>query len=103
MLHPLERRAVLEDAAGVKQYQIKKDRAIKKLESTKNNLKSIGDLVREIEPHLRMLKRQSEKALKGKEISDSLREKQVKIFSFLWHTFQADKENFFCGKNELGS
>lgn len=100
---PLERRAVLEDAAGVKQYQIKKDRAIKKLESTRSNLKSIGDLVKEIEPHLKMLRRQSEKALKGKEISDSLKEKQLKLFSFLWHTFHVDKENFSAEKNELGA
>ena len=100
---PFERRAVLEDAAGVKQYQIKKDRALKKLESTRGNLKSIGDLVKEIEPHLKMLRRQSEKALKGKEISDSLKEKQVKLFSFLWHTFHVDKENFSAEKNELGA
>jgi chromosome segregation protein len=65
-------------------------------------LKNIGDLVREIEPHLRMLKRQSEKALKGKEIADNLKEKQVKLFSFLWHTFHVDKENFSTEKNELG-
>lgn len=99
---PLERRTVLEDAAGVKQYQIKKERAFKKLESTRNNLKSIGDLVKEIEPHLRMLRRQSEKALKGKEIADGLKEKQIKLFSYLWHTFHVDKENFSTEKNELG-
>ncbi len=99
---PLERKTVLEDAAGVKQYQIKKDRALKKLESTKGNLKSVGDLIREIEPHLKMLRRQSEKALKGKEISDSLKKKQIKLFSFLWHTFQTDKEKFSAEKNDLG-
>jgi chromosome segregation protein len=99
---PFERRMVLEDAAGVKQYQIKKERALKKLESTRGNLKSIGDLIREIEPHLKMLRRQSEKALKGKEISENLREKQIKLFSFLWHIFQTDKENFSVEKNDLG-
>lgn len=97
-----ERRVVLEDAAGVKQYQIKKDRAIRKLESTKVNLKSIEDLVREIEPHLKMLRRQSEKALKGKEMIEKLKEKQFKLFSYLWHTFQSDKENFSAEKNEIG-
>jgi chromosome segregation ATPase len=100
---PAERRMVLEDAAGVKQYQIKKERSLKKLESTKSNLKNIGDLVREIEPHLRMLKRQAEKAQKGQEVLENLKAKQIKLFAFLWHTFQTDRENFSQEKNDLGA
>ena len=34
----IERRAIFEDAAGVKQYQIEKERALRKLESTRENL-----------------------------------------------------------------
>ncbi len=98
-----ERRMILEDAAGVKQYQIKKERAIRKLDSTKNNLQRVGDLVKEISPHLRMLKRQADKALKGKEIAATLREKQIRLFSYRWHIFQKEKENFSQEKNELGA
>ena len=58
---PLERRSIIEEAAGVKQYQIKKERAIRKLDSTRENLNRARDLAEEIKPHLRMLKRQAEK------------------------------------------
>jgi chromosome segregation protein len=99
---PIERRTILEDAAGVKQYQIKKERSIKKLESTKDNLERVGDLIKEIEPHLKMLKRQADKAQKGKGVADNLKEKQVKLFSYLWHNFQSERDNFEKAKNDLG-
>lgn len=100
---PTERRTVLEDAAGVKQYQIKKERAIRKLESTQNNLQRVGDLINEIAPHLRMLKRQADKALKSKGLAQELKDKQTKLFSFLWHNFQKEKEELSGEKNELGA
>lgn len=100
---PAERKVVLEDAAGVKQYQIKKERAIRKLESTRNNLQRVGDLINEIAPHLRMLKRQADKAQKGKELAAQLREKQLKLFSYLWHTFQKEKESLSAEKNDAGA
>lgn len=100
---PGERRVVLEDAAGVKQYQIKKERALRKLELTRENLGRVGDLINEIEPHLRMLKRQADKAQKGEKLIGILREKQLKLFSYLWDTFQNDKEKLSVEKNNIGA
>ena len=100
---PIERRSVLEDAAGVKQYQIKKERAAKKLDSTKENMERTAGLIREIEPHLRMLKRQAEKAQQGKVVATELKEKQIKLFSFLWHQFQAERQQFSQEKDALGA
>ncbi len=97
-----ERKSILEDAAGVKQYQIKKERALKKLEATSKNLLQVSALLGEIEPHLRILKRQSDKAQKGAEIKSKLREIQEKYFSFLWHSFQTDREESFRQKEDLG-
>jgi chromosome segregation protein len=99
---PLERKTVLEDAAGVKQYQIKKERALRKLDSTKENLDRLGSLTAEIEPHLRMLKRQAEKAENGKTIAETLKAKQFLLYSYLWHTFQTEKETYSTTKNDLG-
>jgi chromosome segregation protein len=100
---PVERRGILEDAAGVKQYQVKKDRSLRKLESTRENMERTGGLIREIEPHLKMLKRQAEKAQQGKEIATMLKEKQYKLFSFLWHSFQQERETVSKEKEQLGS
>lgn len=99
---PLERRFIIEDAAGVKQYQVKKERSIKKLESTRENLDKVKSLIEEIRPHLRMLKRQSDKAAKGEEVSRALKEKQTKLFGYLWDVFQQDKEKITSQKEEMG-
>lgn len=97
-----ERRSILEDAAGVKQYQIKKERALRKLDSTSKNLLQVSALLGEIEPHLKILKRQSDKAQKGAEIKNKLKELQEKYFSFIWHSFQSEREKSFQLKEELG-
>lgn len=87
-----ERRAIFEDAAGVKQYQIEKERAIRKLESTRENLERVGSLVLEIEPHLKNLRRQAEKAAEGKDVAEKLHTKQLLLYGFLWHNFQSERD-----------
>ncbi|HOF42331.1 MAG TPA: AAA family ATPase [Candidatus Moranbacteria bacterium] len=98
-----DRRTIIEDAAGVKQYQIKKARAQRKMESTKENMERVEELIREIQPHLRMLKRQAEKAVQGKDIAEKLKEKQIKLFSFLWNQFQSERQQFSRQKETLGA
>ena len=89
---PLERRSIFEDAAGVKQYQIEKGRALRKLENTRENLVRVDSLTMEIEPHLKSLRRQAEKASQGKEIALTLRAKQILLYSFLWDAFQGERK-----------
>ena len=88
---PIERRAIFEDAAGVKQYQIEKERALRKLESTRENLIKVDALTTEIEPHLKNLRRQAEKASQGKSIAEKLRAKQYLLASYLWHNFHTER------------
>ncbi|MDD2766560.1 MAG: AAA family ATPase [Candidatus Moranbacteria bacterium] len=88
---PTERRSIFEDAAGVKQYQIEKERALRKLESTRENLVRVDSLLLEIEPHLKNLRRQAEKASQGKDIAEKLRSKQFLLYSFLWNNFQKER------------
>lgn len=88
---PLERRGIFEDAAGVKQYQIQKDRSLRKMSSTQDNIARVDSLILEIEPHLKNLKRQAEKASQGKEVSQALRTKQLQLFGFLWHRFDSER------------
>ena len=99
---PAERRMVIEDAAGVKQYQIKKERSIRKLHSTHQNLDRVRELIKEIEPHLRMLKRQADKAAQSESVARELSEKQIKLFSFLWHNFQSERNKLNGEKEEVG-
>ena len=86
-----ERRAMLEDAAGVKQYQIEKERARRRLDATEENLRQVDLLLIELEPHLKNLRRQAEKAATGKEIAKELKEKQEALYGFLWQNFQSER------------
>jgi len=99
---PLERRLIIEEAAGVKQYQIKKERSLKKLASTRENLVRVASLVEELGPHLRLLRRQAEKAAQSENVAKELREKQLRLFGYLWHNFSSEKERLAGEKNDLG-
>ena len=48
-----ERRAMLEDALGLKMYEFKKQEAERKLVKTEDNIAQINSLRRELAPHLR--------------------------------------------------
>ena len=100
--NPAERRVIIEDAAGVKQFQIKKDRALRKLDSTQANLQRVTELTAEIAPHLKILKRQAEKAQKGKEIYDELIALQKNYFAFLWQSFQKEHDSAKADKDDIG-
>ncbi|MBI2025739.1 AAA family ATPase, partial [Candidatus Kaiserbacteria bacterium] len=56
-----ERRAMLEDALGLKIYEFKKNEAQKKLIKTEENIAQVNSLRRELAPHLRFLENQVKK------------------------------------------
>ncbi len=99
---PLDRRSIIEEAAGVKQYQIKKERSLRKLDSTRDNLDKAKSLAEEIKPHLKMLKRQAEKAAQSEGVSTELREKQTQLYTYLWNNFQQEKGKFNEAKDDMG-
>ncbi len=98
----LERRSIIEEAAGVKEFQIKKERSQRKLSSTFKNLERVKQLLNEIEPHLKMLHRQCKKAEKGAEYRQKLKEKQALLFGFLWHKVEDDYQNIKQQREEIG-
>ena len=67
-----ERRAMLEDALGLKVYEFKKSEAEKKLEKTEENMQQVNSLRRELAPHLRFLEKQVEKLERAEELRQSL-------------------------------
>jgi chromosome segregation protein len=70
---PIERRAIIEEAAGVTKFKTKKRLAEAKLESSKVNLSRVNDIVVEVEKQLGSLKRQAAKARRYSEIRDQMR------------------------------
>jgi chromosome segregation protein len=68
-----DRRAIIEEAAGVTKYKTKKRLAEAKLESSKLNLARIHDIVVEVEKQLASLKRQASKARRYAELREQMR------------------------------
>lgn len=58
---PEERRFMIEEILGLREYQIKKTDAVKKMSTTTVNLDKTKALIEEIRPHLKVLRRQTEK------------------------------------------
>lgn len=70
--NPKERRAMLEDALGLKIYQYKRAESERRLEKTEENMRQAEALRREIAPHLRFLKKQVEKVNEAKDLRERL-------------------------------
>lgn len=87
---PQERKEFLNEAAGIKQYQLKRNQAFTKLEATKENLKQAGRLLVEITPRLRSLTRQVKKLEKREEIERELHQLQMTYYGALWQTINTN-------------
>jgi chromosome segregation protein len=59
---PEDRRAIIEEAAGVLKYRKRREKAQRRLDATETNLTRINDLLREVRRQLRPLERQAEAA-----------------------------------------
>lgn len=69
---PVERRVLLEDAIGVKPYQIRKHHTELKLRRAERNMQRTQDRLDELRPRLRSLKRQAALIEKRKRIEEEL-------------------------------
>lgn len=87
---PRERREMIEDALGLKAFQLKKAEAEKKLEKTRENILKVEGLRREVAPHLRFLEKQVKKleraALQREELKAAYAEylKREDIYLTAW-------------------
>jgi len=70
---PKERREMIEDALGLKVFQLKKQETERKLDKTHENIAQVESLRREAAPHLKYLKKQVEKAERAIEVQKELK------------------------------
>jgi len=79
---PEERRIMIEEILGLREYQIKKNEAQRKLRQSSFNLEKAKAMVSEVVPRLRMLKRQTNKWTKRLDIQKELTELENNYFSY---------------------
>ena len=84
-LRPDERRSLFEDAAEISVSVSRRADAERRLRQTEDNLSRLYDVVAEIEPRLRTLKRQAREAEQVHDLEDQLNAALHTQFLFQWH------------------
>ncbi|MDT5033908.1 MAG: chromosome segregation protein, partial [Actinoplanes sp.] len=96
MLHakPEDRRAFIEEAAGVLKHRKRKEKAIRKLDAMQINLNRLNDLTAELRRQLKPLGRQAEVARRAAGIQADLRDARLRLLADDLHTLRVtlDKE-----------
>lgn len=91
---PAERKAFFDEAAGVRQYQMKREQAVSKLTETRENLEQARMLAAEIEPHLRTLTRQVRRLERRGVIEKELRDTQLRYYQRRFHGLLRQRKDF---------
>ncbi len=99
--NPKERKAMVEDALGLKIYQYKIKESERKLERTSLNMKEVGMLRRENAPHLSFLKKQVEKFEKAKEMEAELATLYKEYLKRESVYLDTEKQNLVNEKNNI--
>lgn len=77
-----DRRGIFEEASGIVKYKSRKKEAEKKLNDTEQNLLRIHDLVSELEDQIEPLREQSEKAIRYKDLRETLKSSEIAMYVY---------------------
>ncbi|OBG13335.1 chromosome segregation protein SMC [Mycolicibacterium celeriflavum] len=90
---PEDRRAFIEEAAGVLKHRKRKEKAVRKLDAMSANLNRLSDLTTELRRQLKPLGRQAEMARRAQTIQADLRDARLRLAADDLVTRRADFEN----------
>jgi chromosome segregation protein len=88
---PYERRAIIEEAAGITRFKNKKRLAELRLESAKQNLARVDDIFEEVTRQMNSLKRQAAKAERFAAVRDELRSRLRVVLASRMALMDADQ------------
>ena len=80
-----ERRALFEEAAGISHYKERRAETLRRLQETQRNVERVHDLLVEIEPRLKNLKRQATRAQNYEQLAVDLRHLLRQWYGYRWH------------------
>lgn len=90
--NPDDRRALFDEAAGIKKYRVRKREAVRKLESTEQNLNRVNDIIHEIETEIDPMREQAEIATRYLQLTSRLSEIEISILVNDLQRYSADIE-----------
>lgn len=90
---PVQRRALLEEAAGISGLHSRRHEAELRLRAAEANLERVADIIGQIEQQLETLKRQARLAIRYRSLSGDIRKAEASLFHLRWvATRVAEKE-----------
>jgi len=78
---PMDRRTLIEEAAGITKFRVRQRAAEARLEAARSNLNRVSDIINEIERQVGSLRRQAAKARRYHQIREELRELLRKVYA----------------------
>jgi len=87
---PQERKEFFDEAAGVKQFQLKRHSSVIKMQNAKENLGQADMLLNEIEPRVRSLSRQVKRLEQREALEEELHAMHHQYYGKLWLDLQRD-------------
>ena len=87
---PQDRRAIIEEAAGITKFKSKKKAAEKKLDQTRQNLMRVSDIVAELDKRMGTLRRQAQKAERYRKYKGELRDIDLWKATHRWLELNAE-------------
>lgn len=76
---PEQRRAILEDAAGISGLHARRSEAERKLKAAEENLARLDDVLGEIDAHVASLRKQARQAVRYRGLSDDIRQAEATL------------------------
>lgn len=78
---PMDRRTLIEEAAGITKFRVRQRAAEARLEGARMNLRRVSDIVSEIDRQVGSLRRQAAKARRYRSLKDELRELLRRVYA----------------------
>ena len=98
---PIERKSILEEAAGISGIHARRQEAETRLNAAENNLKRADELKRQQQKQLDNLKKQAEEATRYKEISSQIKKIEAGLYFLKIKEIEKDKQQIQEKLSEL--
>ena len=98
---PIERKSILEEAAGISGIHARRQEAETRLNAAENNLKRADELKRQQQKQLDSLKKQAEEATKYKEISKNIKSIEAGLYYLKIKEIEKDKNQILEKLSEV--
>lgn len=89
---PEDIRRLLEEAAGITKYKLRREASLRKISLTKENLSRVEDLLTELKREMNSLKRQASKAKKFKAVSSEIHRMELLLHAYNYHKLHVEKK-----------